>query len=185
MSLGPDILVSLLPCHSSLKMLEKQMPGTEIRTIPSTSIVSPDGTCICPEDALNALREGGTAVSKTTRYTKMQAALARSTWDLLLEAVVQIGESEHAACLVQVPWTNTEDENSPSEYLWFRVIKVESPTIIGSLAHTPKFAVALSEGHEEKLSIDDVTDWVVMTPVGPMGPSDSEAIAEFLSQFTN
>jgi uncharacterized protein YegJ (DUF2314 family) len=166
-------------------MLEKQMPGTEIRTIPSTSIVSPDGATICPEDALNALREGGTAVSKTTRYTKMQAALARSTWDLLLEAVVQIGESEHAACLVQVPWTNTEDENSPSEYLWFRVIKVESPTIIGSLAHTPKFAVSLSEGHEEKLSIDDVTDWVVMTPVGPMGPSDSEAIAEFLSQFTN
>ena len=185
MSLGPDILVSLLPCASAVKMLEKQMPGTEIRTIPSTSIVSSDGATICPEGALNALREGGTAVSKTTRYTKMQAALARSTWDLLLEAVVQIGESEHAACLVQVPWTNTEDENSPSEYLWFRVIKVETPTIIGSLAHAPKFASSLSEGHEEKLSIDDVTDWVVMTPVGPMGPSDSEAIAEFLSQFTN
>jgi len=185
MSLGPDLLVSLLPCASAVKMLEKQMPGTEIRTIPSTSIVSPDGATICPEGSLNALREGGTAVSKTTRYTKMQAALARSTWDLLLEAVVQIGESEHAACLVQVPWTNTEDENSPSEYLWFRVIKVETPTIIGSLAHEPKFAISLSEGHKEKLSIDDVTDWVVMTPVGPMGPSDSEAIAEFLCQFTN
>jgi len=41
------------------------------------------------------------------------------------------------------------------------------------------------EGHEEKLTADDVTDWVVMTPVGPMGPSDAGAIREFLSQFTN
>jgi uncharacterized protein YegJ (DUF2314 family) len=57
--------------------------------------------------------------------------------------------------------------------------------VVGALAHTPRFSTSLPEGHEEKLSVDDITDWVVMTPVGPMGPTDSDAIADFLSQFTN
>ncbi len=184
MSLGPDILVSLLQCHDAVGMLGQQMPGKDNRTIPSVAIVSPDGATLYPEEALSALREGNTVVAKTTRFMARQATLAKSEWKLFLEAAEQIGESEHAACMVQVPWTNPEDEDSPSEYLWFRVTKVEPPRIIGELAHEPKFAVSLPEGHEESLCADDVTDWVVMTPVGPMGPSDSEAISEFLSQFT-
>ncbi|MBC8202804.1 MAG: DUF2314 domain-containing protein [Planctomycetes bacterium] len=185
MSLGPDILVSLLKCDTAVGMLKKEMPGFESRTIPSVAIASPDGTSVFPLEALEALRCGDTAVAKTARYTKRQAVLAKSEWKMLLDAAAQIGESEHAACMVQVPWTNTEEKDSPSEYLWFRITKVETPNIVGALAHEPKFATSLPEGHEENLSVDDITDWVVMTPVGPMGPSDSEAITEFLSQFTN
>ncbi|MBT4584795.1 MAG: DUF2314 domain-containing protein [Phycisphaerae bacterium] len=184
MSLGPGILVSLLECGTAVNMLQKEMPGSESRSVPSVAITSPDGVSVFPEEALEALRTGDTAVSKTSRFTKRQATLARSEWKMLLDAAEQIGESDHAACMVQVPWTNTEDDDSLSEYLWFRITKVETPNIIGTLAHEPKYATSLPEGHEEKLSVDDVTDWVVMTPVGPMGPSDSEAIAEFLSQFT-
>jgi uncharacterized protein YegJ (DUF2314 family) len=139
---------------------------------------------VFPIEALEALRNGETAVAKTTRFTKRQATLAKNGWEMLLTAAEQIGESEHAMCMVQVPWTNTEDENSPNEYLWFRITHVETPKVIGTLAHAPRFATSLPEGHEESLSVDDITDWVVMTPVGPMGPSDSDAIAEFLSQFT-
>jgi uncharacterized protein YegJ (DUF2314 family) len=185
MSLGPNILVSLLECNTAVGMLKEEMPGFENRTIPSVAITSPDGTSVFPLEALEALRSGETAVAKTTRFTKRQAAVARSEWSMLLDAAEQIGESEHATCMVQVPWTNTEDENSPSEYLWFRITKVETPNIVGALAHTPKFATSLPEGHEESLSVEDITDWLVMTPVGPMGPSDSAAISEFLSQFTN
>ena len=184
MSLGPDILVSLLQCSDAICLLEEHMPGKEHRTIPSVAIVSPDGTSAIPYDSLNALRVGDTGVSKSARFTKRQTALARNAWELLLEAAKQIGESEHAACMVQVPWTNSEDDDSPSEYLWFRVIEVNSPCIDGELAHEPRFAVSLLEGHKETLSAEDITDWVVMTPVGPMGPIDSEAISEFLSQFT-
>jgi uncharacterized protein YegJ (DUF2314 family) len=164
--------------------LEKQMPGFGQRTIPSVAIASHDGNNMYPLDALNSLRSGETAVAKTSRFTNRRACMARETWKLLLDAAEHIGENEHAACMVQVPWTNSEEEDSPSEYLWFRVIKVEALHVIGSLAHEPRFATTLLEGHEEKLTADDVTDWLVMTPVGPMGPSDAEAIAEFLTQFT-
>ncbi len=185
MSIGPDILVSLIECHVAVSMLDKEMPGFENRTIPSVAIASPGGTSIFPSEALEALHSGETAVAKTARFTKRQSTLARNEWEMLLAAAVQIGESEHAMCMVQVPWTNTEDENSPSEYLWFRITNVELQNVVGALAHTPRFSTSLPEGHEEKLSVDDITDWVVMTPVGPMGPTDSDAIADFLSQFTN
>ena len=185
MSLGPGILVSLLQCSDAVAMLAEQMPGSSTRTVPSVAITSPDGHSLYPIEALDAIRRGETVVAKTARFIKRQATLARETWKLLLDAAEHIGESEHAACMVQVPWTNAEEEDSPSEYLWFRVIKVEALHVVGSLAHEPKFAVSVPQGHEEKLTADDVTDWVVMTPVGPMGPSDAEAIRVFLSQFTN
>ena len=32
---------------------------------------------------------------------------------------------------------------------------------------------------------DDLSDWVVVTPVGPMGPGDADAIDSFLDQFNS
>ncbi|MDP7008478.1 MAG: DUF2314 domain-containing protein [Phycisphaerales bacterium] len=183
MSLGPDILVSIMQCADAVALLETEMPGSEQRTVPSVAVVSPDGATLYPQLALSALHEGQTAVAKTSRFTARQSTLAKKEWALFLDAAAQIGESEHAACMVQVPWTNTEDEDSPSEYLWFHAKTVEPPHIVGKLAHDPKFAVSLKEGHEEMIRVEDITDWVVMTPVGPMGPGDSEAIGEFLTQF--
>ncbi|HIB01871.1 MAG TPA: DUF2314 domain-containing protein, partial [Phycisphaerales bacterium] len=185
MSLGPDILVSLMKCGEAVCMLEENSPGIEERRLPSVAIVSPDCNSICPYEALNAVRAGDTVVAKTSRSTRRQAALAGGSWDLFLKAAQQIGENEHAACMVQVPWTNSEEEDSPCEYLWFRVTKVEPPSIVGMLAHKPRFALSLSEGHQETLCVDDITDWIVITPVGPMGPDESEAIGEFLLQFAN
>ena len=58
-------------------------------------------------------------------------------------------------------------------------------SITGELAHKPALVTSLEEGHREEIIKDDITDWIVMTPVGPLGPSDAEAIRVFLSQFTN
>jgi hypothetical protein len=30
-----------------------------------------------------------------------------------------------------------------------------------------------------------LSDWIVLTPVGPLGPSESESILAFLDQFNN
>lgn len=185
MTLGPDILVSLMKCEEAVCMLDENSPGIAERHLPSVAIVSPECSSVCPYEALSRVRAGDTAVAKTSRSTRRQAAIAGDSWSLFLEAAQQIGENEHAACMVQVPWTNSEEEDSPCEYLWFRVTKVDPPNIVGKLAHKPKYALSLSEGHQETLGVNDITDWIVITPVGPMGPGDSEAIGDFLLQFTN
>ncbi len=184
-SLGSELLVSLLECERAIPMLRDGMPGREGRNTPSIVISSHDETSVYPHDALTILQMGETAVMKTLRSTNRRATLAKSKWTLLLKAAKNIGTSEHATCLAQVPWSNNEDENSPREYLWFRIVEISTDTITGELAHKPALVTSLEEGHREEIIKADITDWVVMTPVGPMGPGDAEAIDDFLDQFKN
>jgi uncharacterized protein YegJ (DUF2314 family) len=166
-------------------MLEEGMPGLEDHNIPTVAITAPDGAKVFPEHALLTLRQGGTSIMKTLRSTNRQSLHAQNTWELLVSAVHQIGKSEHAACLAQVPWANTDDPDSPREYLWFTVEEATDTHVVGVLAHTPALVTTLEEGHRETILKEDLSDWIVLTPVGPLGPSESESILTFLDQFNN
>ena len=85
--------------------------------------------------------------------------------------------------MVQVPWANNEEADAPREYLWFTVDSVGKQSIETTLAHQPHVVDSLKEGHQETFVRDDVTDWVVLTPVGPLGPSDMESIELFTEQI--
>jgi uncharacterized protein YegJ (DUF2314 family) len=111
--------------------------------------------------------------------------MARNRWDVLLRSAKEIGTSEHATCMVQIPWSHDQGEDSPREYLWFRVVEVRGESVVGELAHAPMYATSLQDCHREEVASEDITDWVLMTPVGPMGPSDADAINDFLDQFVN
>lgn len=184
-SLGSNLLVSLMPCNQALQMLVDGMPGLEDHKTPTVAITAPDGAKVFPEIALLTLRQGGTSIMKSLRSTNRQSLLAQNTWDLLVAAVHQIGKSEHAACLAQVPWANADDPDSPREYLWFTVEEATETHVVGVLAHTPALVTSLEEGHRETILKEDLSDWIVLTPVGPMGPSESDSIRSFLDQFNN
>ena len=185
LSLGTNLLVSMMPTEKVVAMLQKDMPGSESRDAPSVAIVSSDGKNVCPLDALLVLHQGETAVSRSLRSTERNAKIAQDSWELFLQAARQIGQNEHAGCLVQVPWVHADDESTPREYLWFRVVELMGTEVVGALAHTPDIVKTLSEGQQETFTKQDITDWVILTPVGPMGPSDADAIKEFLTQFSN
>ena len=185
LSLGTNLLVSMMPCDKAVAMLQNEMPGKEDRNTATVSIASSDGSNVCPLDALAVLQQGDSAVSRTLRSTERSAKLAQDTWSLLLRAANQIGQNEHAGCLVQVPWLQVNKEDAPREYLWFRVVEVNGESVVGSLAHRPDIVTTLSEGQQETIVKQDITDWVLMTPVGPMSPSDADAITEFLTQFSS
>jgi uncharacterized protein YegJ (DUF2314 family) len=183
LSIGSNLLVSLMTCNDALDMLTEEMPGLEDRNTPSVAICSSDGTLVHPYDALITLRQGSTAVLKTLRATERSAKIAQDKWELLLQTATQIGKNEHAGCLVQVPWAQADDEEAPREYLWFRIVEVNGEEVVGELAHKPDLVTTLVDGQKETIAKTDITDWVLMTPVGPMGPSDADAINDFLDQF--
>jgi uncharacterized protein YegJ (DUF2314 family) len=184
-SLGSNLLISLMKPEEAIQSLKEEMPGNEERTSPSAVITSHDGTSLFPQNALGILQVGETAVMRTKRSTNRRATIAKSQWSLFVTAAKQIGASEHATCLAQIPWSNTEEEDTPREYLWFRVVEIHQDSMTGELAHKPALVTSLEEGHREQFDLEDITDWIVMTPVGPMGPSDAQAIEEFLDQFNN
>ena len=70
MSLGSNLLVSLLPCKDAIDMLTKEMPGFEDRDTPSVVISSSDASLVYPHDALLTLHAGETAVIQTLRSTE-------------------------------------------------------------------------------------------------------------------
>ena len=182
-SLGSDLVVSLLECENAMTQLEDWMPGKEERLFPSVVIASHDGSMVYPQDALNTLHAGETTVMKTVRSTNRQTLLATTQWNLFVKAVGLIGNNEHATCLAQVPWANSEDKEAPREYLWFRVTETDNQLVTGKLAHQPAIVTSLIEGQQETITKDDISDWVLMTPVGPLGPSDCESIELFISQI--
>ncbi|MGY8753772.1 MAG: DUF4026 domain-containing protein, partial [Phycisphaerales bacterium] len=137
LSIGSNLLVSLMTCNDALDMLTEEMPGLEDRNTPSVAICSSDGTLVHPYDALITLRQGSTAVLKTLRATERSAKIAQDKWELLLQTATQIGKNEHAGCLVQVPWAQADDEEAPREYLWFRIVEVNGEEVVGELAHKP------------------------------------------------
>lgn len=184
-SLGPKLFVSTMGCEEAVSMLHENMPGRADRCTPSVAIVHHDNASVCPTEALETLRNGDVPIPKTHRSTKRAAEQARLRWDVLIRSATQIGSSEHATCMVQIPWSNTQDEDAPREYLWFRVVEVQGQTVVGELAHQPQYADSLEDGHRECVSSDDIADWVLMTPVGPLGPNDADAIEDFLDQFVN
>jgi uncharacterized protein YegJ (DUF2314 family) len=184
-SLGSNLLLSLMKPEEAIQSLQNGMPGKEVRTSPSAVITSHDGTALFPQNALGILKVGETAVMRTKRSTSRKASIAKSQWSLFVNAAKQIGASEHATCLAQIPWSNTQEEDAPREYLWFRIVDVNQDSMTGELAHKPALVTSLEEGHQEEIDLEDITDWIVMTPVGPMGPSDARAIEEFLGQFNS
>mgnify|MGYP002861362355 CR=1 FL=1 len=184
-SLGPKLLFSTMECNQAVEILDETMPGRADRNIPSVAIVGQGEAVLCPTEALDSLRSGNTPIPKTLRSTARSAELARIHWDVLLRSAIQINSSEHAACMVQIPWSNTEEEESPREYLWFRIVEVQGQAVVGELAHQPQYVTSLENGHREKITSQEITDWVLMTPIGPMGPNDSSSIEEFLDQFVN
>ena len=184
-TVGFNLEVGIDRPEELLLKLTDNMPGRQKRDYPVAIITSKNYQEPCPIDALELLRAGHTSVARTKRFTQRQSAFARKEWKLFLSVAQMVGKSEHATCMIQVPWVKTADENSPSEYLWFNVNQVNNEQVAATLAHTPRFVNTIAEEHSDMFSVEDVTDWVIMTPIGPLGPSDVEAINLFATQMRN
>jgi uncharacterized protein YegJ (DUF2314 family) len=174
MELGHELTVSLRDWEQ-LPTSDIPMPG------PCGVIAAVDGGF--PTDVLQRMRQGDASIARTMRSTRRRAVSARDTWDLVLTVARLIGQRDDAACLVQVPYAAEDDANGRREHLWFRIVDQDGQSVIAELAHAPRVAQGLTPGHRETIARDDITDWLVMTPIGPLGTDDIDAIHDFVDQL--
>ncbi len=182
-TIGHGLNLSLIEVPEALKMLSEDMPGHNDRHFRSAILTSENHSILCPLQTLELLRSSQTAIAKTRRSTNRRRELAHQNWEAFIEVAKNVGRGDHAACMVQVPWANNEESDAPREYLWFTVDSVNEQNIETTLAHQPHVVDTLNQGHQESFVRDDITDWVVLTPVGPLGPSDMESIELFTEQI--
>ena len=136
-----------------------------------------------PRELVSRLRRGDATIVRTVRSTRRRAEMAQTTWSLLLELAVRVGDREDAACLAQIPFADPSDPDGRREHLWFRIVEVEGSAAVGQLAHAPRVAEGIGPRHREAIACEDVTDWLILTPVGPLSPGDEEAVRDFLHQL--
>jgi uncharacterized protein YegJ (DUF2314 family) len=136
-----------------------------------------------PADVVQRMRQGDATIARTMRSTRRRAVSARDTWDLVLTVARLIGQRDDAACLVQVPYAAEAGDDGRREHLWFRIVEQEGDGVIAELAHAPRVAQGLTPGHRETIVRDDITDWLVMTPIGPLGTDDIDAVHDFVDQL--
>ncbi len=99
-----------------------------------------------------------------TSTTTLMAERALATIDVLRSMTQEFAEFEPVA-LVKLGYP-TEDSK---EHLWFTAHSIGHDTIDATLENRP-FAVDLQPGERAERPLELISDWVLMTPAGPVTP---------------
>lgn len=105
-----------------------------------------------------------------TSTTNLMAERALATIDVLRRLTAEFAEFEPVA-IVKLGYPT---DGGSKEHLWFTAHAIGDMTIDATLENKP-FAVDLVPGERADRPLDQLTDWVLMTPAGPITPRSMTA----------
>ncbi len=100
-----------------------------------------------------------------TTTTTLMAERAQATIDVLRASMQEFAEFEPIA-IVKLGYPT---EGDGKEHLWFTAHSIGESTVDATLENRP-FSVDLQPGERADRPLELVTDWVLMTPAGPITP---------------
>jgi uncharacterized protein DUF4026/uncharacterized protein DUF2314 len=100
-----------------------------------------------------------------TSTTTLMAERAQATIDVLRALIVEFAEFEVVA-IVKLGYPTESDGR---EHLWFTAHSIGASTIDATLENRP-FEVDLQPGERAERPLEYLTDWILMTPAGPVTP---------------
>ena len=104
--------------------------------------------------------------------TDLTSARARESLSLLEPFRVEFADLECTA-LVKMGYP-TDSGRQGREHLWFEVHGVDGDFIDATLVNQPFDIAGMKEGDRDKRPAELLTDWAVMTPLGPLTPRSLE-----------
>lgn len=100
----------------------------------------------------------------------LMAERARSTFGVFRELVGELAEFE-LPCVVKLGYpTAGAADPSDREHLWFEVHGVADGSIDATLVNQPHNVPSMNEGDRGTHSPELLSDWMIMTPIGPITP---------------
>lgn len=133
-----------------------------------------------PQDALEAVAEGGIPLYLSRQATEHAAAQARVTWPRLQEAFASLagGAGEPPVrFLIKAGHVLPGEPDAPREHIWFEVKRFEGDRARGALLNTPVVIGSIKRGESVWIDRETVSDWSVRTPLGVFGPAEAEAMS--------
>lgn len=131
-----------------------------------------DGTS-WPHSLLTAVQKKKSGVWRSKALSKRIQYAAQNSWNLLLRTA----KNKNINILIAVPWTD-DSEQKKTEHIWFEVKSVTENKLLASPMHTP--AIASIPNENQFFQKSDISDWRITTPIGLLGPFDTDALNEFL-----
>lgn len=133
-----------------------------------------------PQDALEAVADGGIPLYLSTQATEHAAAQARVTWPRLQEAFGSLAGAAgepRAQFLIKAGHVLPGEPDAPREHIWFEVKRFEGDRARGLLLNTPVVIGSIKRGESVWIDRETVSDWSVRTPLGVFGPAEAEAMS--------
>ena len=158
-------------------------PGIRVRFEPADGDDAPatihdEGGGSHPATALQAMCSGDVAVFRTTRRSRQTTRLAQATWGQFVGACRDGIDDNTVDFLVQVPFEQVDAEEPLREHLWLQVIGVDDDTVEARLVHQPRLVTGIDVGWTTTVAADEVSNWMVDTEDGPIGPGDIDPEAD-------
>lgn len=113
--------------------------------------------------------EDGVVFPFSIEATELMAQRARETYDVLRTFRDEFDEFE-LPCLTKIGLAVDGGEPDEREHLWFTVNELLNQDIDGELVNRPHGIARLEVGNRDRYPIDLMSDWVILTPLGPINP---------------
>jgi hypothetical protein len=132
----------------------------------------------CPSSLRAVLRDDPLLYVSQLETARM-SALARARWGLFTKALARHRQTPGYRFLVKLGYEGQGPHADQREHLWAEVHESDPETLVATIACRPRL-VPLQSGERGAHAVERVTDWLVVTPHGHVGPDDAIALDEDL-----
>ncbi|MEZ4253475.1 MAG: DUF4026 domain-containing protein [Polyangiales bacterium] len=109
--------------------------------------------------------------------TERMAALAKERWGLFAQCLARHVDEPDYRFLVKLGYEGEGEHVGQREHLWAEVHEARDHVLEATVACRPRL-VSLAQGERGEHEVARVTDWLVVTPHGNVGPDDAVALEE-------
>jgi uncharacterized protein YegJ (DUF2314 family) len=116
--------------------------------------------------------DGNFVINFSAQATEQMAGRARQTLDVFQSLIAEFGPDLPNGLKIGYP---TASDPTGREHLWFEVHGFDGERVDATLMNQPFDVPSLQQGQRGWHPVADVTDWIVMSPAGPMTPRNLSA----------
>ena len=189
MEVGPGMQICFQPVKDVIGSLPDSMPGSiasrdaDGDDHPLAAVILDPGQDgrTHPAEILEALSTGDLAMFHTQRRTRQDTLRAQAGWADLVLACSQLIENgvEHT-CLVQVPFEQVDTEDEIREHLWLSIVSIDKNSVEAELVHAPRLVEGVVPGWRTKVTIEEISGWILHGPHGTADPSIPGSLDPYL-----
>jgi uncharacterized protein YegJ (DUF2314 family) len=125
-----------------------------------------------PSRFLETIEGEGVVFNFTKAASELMSARARATLDVFKALIAEFGPDLPNGLKIGYP---TASDPTGKEHLWFEVHGFDGERVDATLMNQPFDVPSLQQGQRGWHPVDDVSDWTVMSPAGPMTPRNLSA----------